>query len=150
MNRDSSVDIDVGLGRQREPARERSSDDAFRILLVGDFGGRANRRAPRGIREPVEITPDNFEEVMARLGTSLVLTAGERPVELRFRELDDFHPDHLYGSLPLFQTLRQTRAELANPATFGAMAARLRPDPPAAARGGSLLDQIAEQTAVVQ
>jgi type VI secretion system protein ImpC len=148
MNRDSSVDIDVGLGRQSEPARERSSDDAFRILLVGDFGGRANRRAPRGIREPVEITPDNFEEVMARLGTSLVLTAGERPVELRFRELDDFHPDHLYGSLPLFQTLRQTRAELANPATFGAMAARLRPDPsaPVARGGGSLLDQIAEQT----
>jgi type VI secretion system protein ImpC len=103
----------------------------------------------------VEIDPDNFEEVMARLGAGFELTAGEAPVELRFRELDDFHPDHLYASLPLFQTLRQTRAELANPATFRAMAARLRPDPTSsssapAARGGSLLDQIAEQTAVVQ
>src|ERR1019366_2200998 len=121
----------------------------------GDFGGRANRRAPRSVREAVEITPDNFEEVMARLGTALELTAGEAPVELRFRELDDFHPDHLYASLPLFQTLRQTRAELANPATFRAMAARLRPDPPdppaAAARGGgSPLDQNAEQTETVQ
>ncbi|MGD0869628.1 MAG: type VI secretion system contractile sheath large subunit [Bryobacteraceae bacterium] len=164
MNRDrSSVHIDVGLGRQSEPARERSSDDPFRIALVGDFGGRANRRAPRGNREPVEIDPDNFEEVMARLETGLELTAGERPVALRFRELDDFHPDHLYASLPLFQTLRQTRAELANPATFRAMAARLRPDPtsspgapiaspsaPAGLGGGSLLDQIAEQTAAAQ
>jgi predicted component of type VI protein secretion system len=68
MNRDtSSVHIDVGLGRQSEPARERSADDPFRILLVGDFGGRANRRVPRGNREPVEITPDNFEEVMAQM-----------------------------------------------------------------------------------
>src|ERR1039458_5663992 len=50
--------------------------------------------------------------------------------------------------LALFQTLRETRAERANPATFRAMAARLRPDPPApATRGGNLLDQIAEQTA---
>ena len=148
MNRDSSVHIDVGLGRQSEPAREHSSDDPFRIALIGDFGGRANRRAPRSVREAVQIDPDNFEEVMARLGAGLELTAGEAPVELRFRELDDFHPDHLYGSLPLFQTLRETRAELANPATFRAMAARLRPDPPApATRGGNLLDQIAEQTA---
>lgn len=147
----AAVNIDVGLGTESEPAREHSSGDPFRIALIGDFGGRANRRAPRGTREPVEIDPDNFEEVMARLGAALELTAGEAPVELRFRELDDFHPDHLYASLPLFQTLRQTRAELANPATFRSMAARLRPDPPAAARGGgSLLDQITEQTAVVR
>jgi type VI secretion system protein ImpC len=153
MNRDdrAAVNIDVGLGTESEPARERSSGDPFRIALIGDFGGRANRRAPRLNRESVEIDPDNFEEVMARMGAALELTAGEAPVALRFRELDDFHPDHLYASLPLFQTLRQTRAELANPATFRAMAARLRPDPPAAAvRGGSLLDQIAEQTATVQ
>src|ERR1017187_2561478 len=157
MNRDdrAAVNIDVGLGIESEPAREHSSGDPFRIVLIGDFGGRANRRAPRGNREPMEIDPDNFEDVMARLETGLELTAGEAPVALRFRELDDFHPDHLYASLPLFQTLRQTRAELANPATFRAMAARLRPDPTSsssapAARGGSLLDQIAEQTAVVQ
>jgi len=162
MNRDSSVKIDVGLGSQSEPAREHSSGDPFRIALIGDFGGRANRRAPRSVREAVEIDPDNFEAVMARLGTALALTPGEAPVELRFRELDDFHPDHIYASLPLFQTLRQTRAELANPATFRDMAARLRPDParapsasaaspsaPAGRGGGSLLDQIAQQTAAV-
>jgi type VI secretion system protein ImpC len=65
--------------------------------------------------------------------------------------LDDFHPDHLYDTLPLFQTLRQTRAQLANPATFRAAAARLKPEPPPAAApakpfSGSLLDQIVEQT----
>src|ERR1035438_10545369 len=93
----AAVNIDVGLGTESEPAREHSSGDPFRIALIGDFGGRGNRRAPRGVREPVEIDPDNFEEVMARLGAGFELTAGEAPVELRFRELDDFHPDHLYA-----------------------------------------------------
>ncbi|MGA2197007.1 MAG: hypothetical protein ABSH40_17225 [Bryobacteraceae bacterium] len=53
MNRDdrAAVNIDVGLGTESEPARERSSGDPFRIALIGDFGGRAGaRRAPSGSR----------------------------------------------------------------------------------------------------
>jgi len=150
MQRDSAaVNIDLGLGLESEPAREHASGGPFRIVLIGDFGGRANRRAPRAVCEAVETDPDNFEEAMARFGTALQLTAGEAPVSLRFRELDDFHPDHLYGSLPLFQSLRRARAELSNPATFRAAAARMQPEPQPsapAARGASLLDQIAEQT----
>ena len=147
----SSVHIDVGLGTESEPAIARSSDDAFRIALVGDFGGRANRREPRLHRDPLLIDPDNFEAVMERLETGLELSAGGTPLALRFRELDDFHPDRLYQTLPLFQTLRRTRAQLADPATFRAAAARLKPAPPPPAEtaksfSGSLLDQIVEQT----
>ena len=148
----SDVNLDVGLGRQSEPAIARSPDDPFRIVLLGDFGGRASRQAPRTRREPLLIDPDNFESVMERLETGLLLSTGSAELTIPFRELDDFHPDHLYSSLPLFQSLRRTRGELANPATFRATATRLSPDPAAppppapVAFSGSLLDQIAEQS----
>jgi len=157
MNRtmSSSVHIDVGLGTETEPLIALSSGDPFRIALLGDFGGRANRREPRLLRDPLLLDPDNFEEVMERFETGLELSAGGAPLPIRFRSLDDFHPDHLYDTLPLFQTLRRTRAQLADPATFRAAAARLQPAPPPAPApppvqakpfSGSLLDQIVEQT----
>ena len=154
MNRtmSSSVHLDVGLGTETEPVIALSSDDPFRIVLLGDFGGRANRREPRLLRDPLLLDPDTFEELMERFETGLELSAGGAPLPIRFRSLDDFHPDHLYDTLPLFQTLRRTRAQLADPATFRAAAARLQPAPPpvpapAKPFSGSLLDQIVDQTA---
>jgi len=152
----SSVNIDVGLGTEDEPVLGRSPDDPFRIVLVGDFGGRASRHEPRLLRDPLLVDPDNFDELMERLGAGLELSGGGMDISPRFRGLDDFHPDHLYATLPVFQTLRQARAELANPATFRA-ATTSRPasppppplpsPPPAKALSGSLLDQILEETA---
>jgi type VI secretion system protein ImpC len=147
----SAVHIDTGLGIESEPAPVRSSDDPFRIVLLGDFGGRASRNEPRLHREPLLLDPDNFEAVMDRLETGLELSAGGAGLSLRFRGLDDFHPDHLYATQPLFQPLRQARAELSNPATFRAAAASLSaappPPPPAPAQpiSGSLLDQIMDE-----
>jgi type VI secretion system protein ImpC len=129
----------------------RSSDVPFRIAVLGDFSGRANRRVPRrgsrlaGVKSRL-IDPDNFEEVMQALGVELLLSAGSAPLPIAFRELDDFHPDQLYRDLPLFQAFRQTRAQLSNPQSFRAAAQRLRPDPPPPVTSGNLLDQIAEQT----
>jgi predicted component of type VI protein secretion system len=145
----STVHIDTGLDPESEPALASSAGDPFRIVLLGDFGGRASRNEPRLRRDPILIDPDNFEEVMERLGTGLELSAGDVPHSMQFRELDDFHPDHLYETLPVFQSLRRARKELADPATFRAAAASLRTDaplPPAAPFSGSLLDQIVEQT----
>jgi type VI secretion system protein ImpC len=144
----SAVHIDAGLDPESKPAFANSSDDPFRIVLLGDFGGRASRNEPRLRRDPILIDPDNFEAVMERLGTGLALSAGGVSVTLRFRELDDFHPDHLYQTLPVFQSLRNARAELANPATFHSAAASLQaaPAPPSAPVSGSLLDQIVEET----
>lgn len=149
----SAVHIDVGLGAETQPAIARSSDGVFRIALLGDFGGRASRHEPRLLRDPLLIDPDNFEEVMGRLETGLDLPVCNADMKIRFRELDDFHPDRLYETLPAFATMRKVRAELANPATFRAAAARWRPAPPPPPPpapnkpfSGSLLDQIAEQT----
>jgi type VI secretion system protein ImpC len=145
----SAVHIDTGLDPETEPAFARSSGDPFRLVLLGDFGGRASRNEPRLRRDPILIDPDNFEDVMEKLGAGLALSAGGVPLALRFRGLDDFHPDHLYQTLPVFQSLRKARAELANPATFRAAAASLHSDPaapPPPPFSGSLLDQIVEQT----
>jgi len=150
----SAVHIDTGLEPRRQPALASSAGDPFRIVLLGDFGGRSSRREPRLLRDPILIDPDNFEAVMERLGTGLELSAGGVSLTLRFRELDDFHPDHLYRTLPQFQSLRSARAELSNPATFRAAAASLHATPPAPATtptpvpfSGSLLDEIVEQAA---
>ena len=119
----SQVQFDVDSGAQSAPARLRTSDDPFRLTLLGDFGGRASRNEPRLRRDPILIEPDNFDSVMQRLGTGLRISAGGVDVALRFQGLDDFHPDHLYRTLPVFQSLRQARAELGNPATLRAAAA---------------------------
>jgi type VI secretion system protein ImpC len=144
----SAVHIDTGLDPETEPVRARPSSDPFRIVLLGDFGGRASRREPRLRRDPILIDPDNFEAVMEMLGAGLQLSAAGAPLTLSFRELDDFHPGHLYQTLPVFQSLRESRAELANPATFRAAAAgpQAAPAPPPPPFSGSLLDQIVEQT----
>jgi type VI secretion system protein ImpC len=144
----SEVNIDVSLGAQRKPKELRPSDQPFRIAVVGDFSGRANRAVksagPRlAGRKPILIDPDNFEEVMERLQVGLQLPAGP----LQFAELDDFHPDQIYQNVPLFQTLRQTRKQLSDPDTFRSAAPPPVPTQPAPS-SGSLLDQIAGVSAV--
>jgi type VI secretion system protein ImpC len=109
------------------------SDRPFRIALVGNFSG---RRAPSA---PILVDPDNFEEVMERLDVTVELPAGV----VRFRELDDFHPDHLYRQLALFQSLEDARQEIEHAPSLGP-SQPARPERPPVASSGSLLDQIAE------
>ena len=132
----------------------------FRILLLGDFSGSAAPAAKASTRwNPVEIDRDNFQEVLARLAPGF---SG-----MRFRELDDFHPDRIYADSELFQRLREVRRKLEKPATFAEAAAEIRawsqgpaapaatarmeppPEPPRPAlpdpaSGASLLDSIVE------
>jgi len=90
----SKVDIDVDAGSQ--PSREVPEPETpFRILILGDFSGRANRGIcePTLVgRRPIPVDRDNFEEVLERLLPELRLTP---QVSLRFRELEDFHPDRI-------------------------------------------------------
>ncbi len=109
------------------------SDRPFRIALVGNFSGRGTRPVP------IPVDPENFEEVMDRLGVSLELPAGT----VSFRELDDFHPDRLYRDLALFRSLQAAAEEIARAKTVPA-AASVRPERPPISSSGSLLDQIAE------
>ena len=96
------------------------AETPFRICIVGDFSGRENR----GKMDPVsaikqqrliQVDRDNMEDVMKRLGVEINLSlAGKEnlPINIRFAELDDFHPEQLFSRLEVFKTLRDTRKRL--------------------------------------
>src|SRR5258708_2608938 len=127
------------------------SDTPFRILVLGDFGATA------ASARPVFIDRDNFDQVMGRLNVGLELPGAGA---LRFKELDDFHPDHLFESLELFHGLRELRARVEDPETFRKTASELmEPAQESGRRGepkpevpidflssGSLLDDVVEST----
>jgi type VI secretion system protein ImpC len=116
----ASVEIDVAEKSQQAAVVD--PDEPFRILVMGNFSGGAGRN-----RRPIEIDRDNFDQVMGLLAPELRLPFGGVEVPIRFRELDDFHPDRLLARLPLFQKLRDLRRRLVDPSTFPAAAAELDP-----------------------
>ncbi|HKJ88422.1 MAG TPA: type VI secretion system contractile sheath small subunit, partial [Gammaproteobacteria bacterium] len=75
----------------------------LRVLVLGDFKKAADKR-PIEEREPVQVTPDNFDEVMESMDLELSFSVpnrlteqerGEIKVRLNPKELEDFHPDRL-------------------------------------------------------
>jgi type VI secretion system protein ImpC len=132
----ADVELDVSLGSK--PQQERAEPDTpFRVLILGDFSGRANRglfETRLGSRRPVPIDRDNFDAALEKLRPELLFPLTESPaLGIRFKGLDDFHPDRLFERLDLFRALRETREKLADSATFAAAAAALQPAPPSAA-----------------
>ncbi|OQY08388.1 MAG: hypothetical protein B6I22_00825 [Desulfobacteraceae bacterium 4572_123] len=146
----------------------------FRICIMGDFSGRANRgiadsSSSRANLQPIEVDRDNIEEVMEKLGVKAHLSvsgAVGTPITARFSELDDFHPEQLYARLEVFQTLRDARKRLNDPHSFESAKNEVRnwiravetpqhikpeseqstPSPAAPGKtSGSLLDQIVEE-----
>ena len=142
----------------------------FRIAILGDFSGRANRgisdAKPVGQRRVVLVDRDNFDEVLSRSGAAIQLPMGDSgSLHLKFSDLEDFHPDRIFESLEIFNKLRDLRSRVQDAATFQETAKELglrsddsvshtrRPDTspviaPSAARlaSGSLLDEMIEQT----
>jgi type VI secretion system protein ImpC len=99
--------FDVGFGRTGRP---RDATEPMRLLVLGDFSGKAAAdRTPLPNRPTQRVDIDNIDDVLKRLQPRLTGPAGE----IRFEQIDDFHPDRLYARLGLFQGLRQARA---NPA----------------------------------
>ena len=159
--------VNLTAGEDSSDARP-SEDTPFCIAILGDFSGRANRgiHDPQAIgkRRAVLVDRDNFDDVLSRAGAEIRLPVGDSgELTLRFSELDDFHPDHLFQSLEIFGKLRDLRGRLQDDSTFAAAANELglglpeavprRSDTapvaaPSAARSasGSLLDQMIEQT----
>ena len=108
------VRLDVNPASPSSPARP-DPETPFRIAVLGDFSGRGSR----GIVESGQamarrrrwlIDRDNLDEVMERLEVELDLPVAGK---VRFRELEDFHPDRLYTELEMFQKLREAEQEAA-------------------------------------
>lgn len=121
------VDIDVDAGSQPSLAVP-EPDTPFRILILGDFSGRANRGLCEAIlasRRPTLVDRDNIEEMLEKLGPELQLASG---ISIRFHELDDFHPDRIFERVEVFAALRQMRERMSDRTGFAEMAALLSPE----------------------
>ena len=148
-----------------EAEGELRRDDTFRVALLGDWSGRANRQAVATADElatwrPRSVDRDNLDETMTKLGVrlSLPISVGTN-ISLQFNKLDDFHPDSIFEQAQLFRALRELRAKLSDQTTFADAAKEVRSrlhidasqqpiaessaeSKPQSTGGGSLLDQI--------
>ena len=164
----SKVEISESLGAEGGTSQEEAP---FRIALIGNFSGSNHaddERAPMESRSTILVDRDNFDKVLSRIGPTIRLPmGGTEPLVLRFRELEDFHPDRLFETVDLFRRLREVRQQLKDPATFPAAAEALglsaKPRPSTARsdtatsaesavaaitanRAGSLLDDIVKES----
>src|SRR4051794_645376 len=84
-------------------------DTPFRILLVGDFRGRARtaQNQPLADRKPIVVDRDNFDALLAKFAPEVEVPLGpnQKTVRITFRELDDFEPDRLFQTLEVFDQL---------------------------------------------
>jgi len=164
------IHLDVTAGREQRQVRP-DADTPFRIAILGDFSGRANRGLSESgdalaSRHPLLIDRDNFDSVLAKIAPRLELAPGGEDgfrLSLQFADLDDFHPDKLFERVQIFRKLRETRQNLNDPATFSKTASELGLVTSVGARGhaplaevssadvqqvvsGSLLDEMIEAT----
>lgn len=97
----------------------------FVMGVLGDFSGQPKEPLPRlKDRKFVEITPDNFDEVLRKMNPHLAFTvdnvlsddpeAGRLAVDLSFESLDDFSPDRVAQQVPALKKLLELRQNLAD------------------------------------
>jgi type VI secretion system protein ImpC len=168
----ADVQLDVAAGPERS-TEEADSETPFRIVILGDFSGRANRGLLEtgealANRSPILIDRDNYDTVMRKLSPQLHLPLkgeGGLGLALKFNDLDDFHPDRLFERSTLFRKLWDLRQKLNDPDAFAAAAKVLglaveRPPEPQSPpesehasaadvqqiTSGSLLDEMIERT----
>ncbi|HEX7439786.1 MAG TPA: type VI secretion system contractile sheath large subunit, partial [Caldimonas sp.] len=105
----------------------------LRIAVLGDFSagaskGRLDTGSDLARRKLIPVEFDNLEDTLARLDVKLALPLGDggEGVEVEFADLDGFHPDALYRSLPVFSALVDLRKRLNNTATFPKAAAEVQ------------------------
>src|SRR5262245_51968438 len=134
------IELSASPGRQPSASPPRPEPDTpFRILVLGNFSGRSARSAggQRKTFKPVAIDLDNQDQALARLDVRLELpfdAPGNPPAALRFKKLEDFHPDQIARQIPWFEHMRGLREQLKHPKTFASAAGQLEnwiPMPPA-------------------
>ncbi len=123
------IHLEVSLGPAvRLPPR--SSQSPFHLAVLGDF----SRRTSRGLNEAIgqrrvwRIDSDNFDQAFEKLDVRLQLPFDLRSrsrLELRFTNMEAFHPDQLLEQVPELAERLKLRKGLLNPASAAAAAARL-------------------------
>jgi type VI secretion system protein ImpC len=110
-------------------------EEPFRVALLGNWTGGRNHQ-PIGTRKPISVDRDNYDAVLKKCGVRIETAAGAYAIS----DLDDFHPDAIYSTLPVFESLREARTRpLPGPVQETRVPEAL--DAPRAS-SGSLLDDI--------
>jgi len=97
----------------------------FVMGALGDFTGHPTEPLDRlKDRKFVEVTPDNFDEVLAKMKPHLAFSvanklsedpeAGNLSVDLNFRSMDDFAPERVAHQVPALKKLLDLRQQLAD------------------------------------
>ena len=97
----------------------------FLMGVMGDFSGQPTEPLPRlKERKFVEVTPDNFDDVLASMKPHLAFSVenklsedAESPklkVDLNFRSMDDFSPDAIAKQVPPLKALLDLRTQLSD------------------------------------
>ena len=107
-------------GKGARPRGPRDDQAPFQLLLIGDFSGRGARRA-RGeaaapLKRPVMVDAGELDRAFATFDAAVpVALTGFAEETVRFGNVEDLHPDRLFARMPLFETARALRKELAAP-----------------------------------
>lgn len=126
-------EFNFGTAGKAGRTAEHKSGAPFRIAILGDFSGRANRGAVEAgadlaRRKPMKLDVDTIDGVIGKFKTALALQVGPQggAVEIELTEIDDLHPDQLFDKLEIFSELADLRKRLDNGKTFKAAAKDLQ------------------------
>jgi len=125
------VNFDFSFANPRpNPAVSRISNEAKRILILGNFSGsgaNSDTNKPIAERGVHLLDIDTFDQLLTRFKPRIDLKTvdGDSWLDVEISELDDFHPDALLQKLDLFRSMREIRKRLLDPATFAEAAADL-------------------------
>jgi type VI secretion system protein ImpB len=97
----------------------------FLMGVMGDFSGQPTEPLPRlKERKFVEVTPDNFDDVLASMKPHLAFSVENKlsenadspklKVDLNFRSMDDFSPDAIAKQVPPLKALLDLRTQLSD------------------------------------
>jgi len=97
----------------------------FVMGVLGDFTGQPEQPLPRvRDRKFVEVTPDNFDTVLEGMAPHLSYSvdnklsddpeAGQLKVDLRFKSLEDFEPEHVAKQVMPLKELLDLRTQLSD------------------------------------
>ena len=108
---DSRVHVEIGADLPSGDDATERGDASFRVLILGDFGGTAARRAPIEQRVIHPLDRDGIDAAIDAIAPALTFSVepGATPEVVTFRELDDFHPDQLLKHVPMLIRLRELR-----------------------------------------
>jgi type VI secretion system protein ImpB len=97
----------------------------FVMGVLGDFTGQPEEPLPRlAERKFVEVTPDNFDQVLEKMSPHVALSvdnklsdspnAGQLKVDLKFQSLSDFDPEQIVRNVEPLKKLLDLRTNLAD------------------------------------